>query len=169
MKDYYDREWDKEDYNDRSRSFDRSGRNGMGNSFYFSNNREHHTPSPERDRSWVDRAGDEMLSWFGDDYAERRRRHDARHRGKGPKNYIRSDVRISEDVNDRLTEEWNIDASDIGVTVANGEVILTGYVADRWQKRRAENVVEEVLGVKNVENRIKVDSYTPKDNVNLIP
>lgn len=110
------------------------------------------------DRSWWDKAGDEVLSWLGDDYAERRRRHDATHRGKGPKNYRRSDERIHEDINDRLTDEWNIDASDIEVTVTNGDVILTGYVADRFQKRRAAAIAEDVLGVTNVENRIKINS-----------
>ena len=30
------------------------------------------------DRDWMDRAGDEVASWFGDDEAERRRRQDER-------------------------------------------------------------------------------------------
>ncbi len=120
-------------------------------------------------RSWWDRAGDEVLSWLGDDYAERRRRHDDSHRGKGPKNYKRSDERIREDVNDRLTDEWSVDASDIQVNVADGDVILTGFVTDRFQKRRAEDVAESVPGVRNVENRLRIDTETPKDNINLIP
>lgn len=126
------------------------------------------SPYTDNSRSWWDRAGDEVLSWFGDDYAERRRRHDD-HRGKGPKNYVRSDERIKEDINDQLTDEWSIDASDIEVTVTNGAVILTGYVGNKWQKRRAEDVAERVSGVKDVENRIKVDPYVSKENVNLIP
>jgi osmotically-inducible protein OsmY len=121
------------------------------------------------DRTWWDRAGDEMLSWTGDDYAIRRRRHDGPHRGKGPKNYVRSDERIREDINDRLTDEWNVDASDIEVSVSNGEVILTGYVMDLFQKRRAEKVAESVSGVKQVENQIKVDPEVPKDNLELLP
>lgn len=115
-------------------------------------------PVQRDDRSWWDKAGDEVLSWLGDDYAERRRRNDATHRGKGPKNYRRSDERIQEDINDRLTDEWNIDASDIEVTVTDGDVVLTGFVADRFQKRRAAAIAEDVLGVVNVENRIKVNS-----------
>lgn len=110
------------------------------------------------DRNWWERAGDEVLSWLGDDYAERRRRQDATHRGKGPKNYKRSDERILEDINNRLTDEWNIDASDIKVTVTNGDVILTGFVADRFQKRRAADIADDVYGVVNVENRIKVNN-----------
>lgn len=128
-------------------------------------NRNERSYIPERseyrdDRSWWNKAGDEILSWLGDDYAERRRRNDATHRGKGPKNYRRSDERIQEDINDRLTDEWNIDASDIEVTVTNGDVILTGYVADRSQKRKAADIAENVLGVANVENRIKVNRTT---------
>lgn len=132
-------------------------------------NRDYEPYRHDEDRGWWERAGDEVLSWTGDDYATRRRRHDGLHRGKGPKNYVRSDDRIREDVNDRLTDEWNVDASDIEVSVNNGEVILTGYVTDRIQKRTAEEVAEKVSGVKHVENRIKVDSTVPKDNVNLIP
>jgi osmotically-inducible protein OsmY len=117
-----------------------------------------YTQQEKQERGWLDRAGDEVLSWFGDDYAERRRRHDGPHRGKGPKGYQRSDERIKEDINDRLTDEWNIDASDITVTVENGDVILSGFVKDRFQKRRAADVSDDVSGVRNVENRIKVDA-----------
>lgn len=124
----------------------------------------------ESGRNWWERAGDEVLSWLGDDYAGRRRRHDDEsHRGKGPKNYRRSDERIKEDINDKLTDEWNVDATDIEVCVTEGVVILTGYVSDKHQKRKAEDVAESVLGVNHVENRIRIDSETPKDNVNLIP
>ena len=125
-------------------------------------------PRGER-RNWWDRAGDEVLSWLGDDYAERRRRHDGPHRGKGPKNYRRTDERIKEEINDRLTDEWNVDASDIEVQVLNGEVILTGFVSDRFQKRKAEDIAENVLGVSHVENRIKVEPFVAKNNINLIP
>jgi osmotically-inducible protein OsmY len=91
------------------------------------------------------------------------------HAGKGPKNYRRTDERIKEDINDRLTDEWNIDASDIDVTVNSGEVILTGFVRDRFQKRRAEDVAEAVRGVRHVENRIRVDATQSKNNAELIP
>lgn len=116
----------------------------------------------DRDRNWLNRAGDEVLSWLGDDYAERRRRHDEEsHRGKGPKNFKRSDDRIRELINDSLTDDWQIDASDIEVTVSNGEVILSGYVNDRAQKRKAEDLAESISGVTNVENRIKLNSPPP--------
>jgi hypothetical protein len=80
------------------------------------------------------------------------------HRGKGPRGYSRSDERIKEDVNDRLSDNPFIDATEIDVTVSNGEVTLLGSVDDRSDKRMAEDIAEAVSGVKNVENRIRVMS-----------
>ena len=111
------------------------------------------------DRGWWDRASDEVASWFGDEDAERRRRMDeqrAHRRGRGPKGYRRSDERIREDVNDRLGDDYYIDASDIEVSVSNTEVTLTGTVQNRNDKRRAEDIAEGVSGVTNVENRLRV-------------
>ncbi len=69
---------------------------------------------------------DEVSSWFGNEDAERRREQDHRwegtHRGKGPKGYQRSDDRIRDDVNDRLSDDAFLDASNIDVTVSSGEV-----------------------------------------------
>ena len=110
------------------------------------------------DRSWWDRASDEVSSWFGDEEAERRRQLDARggYRGRGPKNYTRSDERIKEDVNERLTDYDYIDASDIEVEVNNSEVILSGTVESRYEKRAAEDIADRVTGVRNVENRLRI-------------
>jgi osmotically-inducible protein OsmY len=119
-------------------------------------------------RDWFDRAGDEVASWFGDKDAEHRRRIDhyrEQHRGKGPKGYRRSDGRIEEDVNDRLSYDSWVDASDIEVKVSSGEVTLTGTVYDRFAKRRAEDIAESIPGVTNVENRIRV-SQSPNAGVN---
>ena len=113
-----------------------------------------------RDRDWWDRTKDEVSSWFGDDEAKNRRRMDERegpYRGKGPKGYTRSDDRIKEDVNDKLNDDSNIDASEIEVTVTGCEVTLSGTVPTRYEKRRAEDLAESVSGVKNVENRLRVN------------
>ena len=80
----------------------------------------------------------------------------ARHRGKGPKGFLRSDDRIREDINSRLTDDAYVDASDIDVAIEKGEVTLTGTVPDRSTKRRAEDIAELVSGVTNVENRLRV-------------
>jgi len=112
----------------------------------------------ENDRNWWDRASDEVSSWFGDEDAERRRQMDARggHRGRGPKNYVRSDDRIRDDVNERLTDYDYLDASDIEVQVNNSEVVLSGTVETRYEKRAAEDIADRVSGVKNVENRLRI-------------
>lgn len=107
-------------------------------------------------RDFRDRAADEISSWFGDEDAERRRWQD-RHRGKGPKGYIRADERILEDVNDRLTQDGSVDASEIQVSVKNGEVTLNGTVADRWEKRRAEDCADMVSGVRHTQNNLRID------------
>lgn len=116
----------------------------------------------ENDRGWWERTSDEVSSWFGDDEARRRREMDQRtgsgHRGKGPKGYTRSDERIKEDVSDRLEDHYYLDASDIDVQVNGGDVVLTGTVDSRYSKRLAEDLVEGCSGVKNVENRIRVES-----------
>ncbi|HKY28823.1 MAG TPA: BON domain-containing protein [Pyrinomonadaceae bacterium] len=116
------------------------------------------------ERGWLDRASDEVSSWFGDEEAERRRRLDkmreGNYRGRGPRGYKRSDERIKEDINDRLSDDSYIDASDIEVTVASCEVTLTGSVDDRHAKRRAEDIAEDVSGVANVENRLRIRGRT---------
>jgi len=82
------------------------------------------------------------------------------HRGRGPKGYIRSDERIHEDVCERLTEDRFIDASDVEVAVKDGEVTLSGTVASRGLKRRAEDLAELASGVRHVQNNLRV-----QDNV----
>jgi osmotically-inducible protein OsmY len=114
-----------------------------------------------RERGWWDRVSDEVASWFGDEGAERRRLRDeqragAHHRGRGPRGYRRSDERIREDINDRLTDHPYLDATDIEVRVTDGEVTLTGSVDSRQAKRLAEDLAESVSGVNNVENRLRV-------------
>ncbi|MFK0276302.1 BON domain-containing protein [Ensifer sp. NPDC090286] len=106
-------------------------------------------------RDFLDRAGDEVASWFGDEDAATRRRAD-QFRGKGPKGYTRADERIQEDANDRLTDDPWLDASDIDVSVANGEVTLSGEVSSRQDKRRAEDCVEMVSGVTHVQNNLRI-------------
>ncbi|MBW3550569.1 MAG: BON domain-containing protein [Proteobacteria bacterium] len=80
------------------------------------------------------------------------------HRGRGPKQYTRSDERILEDVCERLTDDHDIDASDIEVKAEGGSVTLEGSVTERWMKHRAEDLVDACSGVKQVDNRLRVKS-----------
>jgi osmotically-inducible protein OsmY len=75
--------------------------------------------------------------------------------GKGPKGYVRSDERIREDVSDRLSDDDELDASDITVTVVSGEVRLEGTVLDRYSKHRAEDLADSVSGVRDVSNNLR--------------
>jgi osmotically-inducible protein OsmY len=81
--------------------------------------------------------------------------------GRGPKSYQRSDARIYEDVCDRLAEAPDIDASDIEVRTTNGEVTLLGTVREREEKRRVEDVIEGVSGVRDIHNNLRVGK--PRD------
>jgi osmotically-inducible protein OsmY len=155
-------------YGDRGR-FDQGygsqqyGGGGYGSQYgsnYGSGRDRNYGRGDSEERSWWDRSKDEVSSWFGDEDAERRRERDrnqsGQYKGKGPKNYSRSDDRIKEDINDRLADDPFVDASEIDVTVSSGEVTLTGSVDHRSSKRRAEDLAEAVSGVKNVENRLRV-------------
>ncbi|MEO8714216.1 MAG: BON domain-containing protein [Acetobacteraceae bacterium] len=108
-------------------------------------------------RGWWTRASDEVSSWLGRAAARRDNKDGgAHHRGRGPRGYTRSDERIREDVSDRLTENPVLDASDIEVTVAGGEVTLAGSVDSRYSKRLAEDLADDVSGVKHVQNNLRV-------------
>jgi hypothetical protein len=78
------------------------------------------------------------------------------HAGRGPRNYRRPDERIREDVCDVLCDHGWVDASEIDVTVQTGEVTLSGVVRERQQKRMAEEAVEQVTGVRDVHNQLRV-------------
>ena len=75
--------------------------------------------------------------------------------GIGPRGYKRPDVRIEEEVVQRLEDaEW-IDATDAEVEVADGVVTLSGEVETRAERRAAEDVAAEVAGVVDVINRLR--------------
>lgn len=98
--------------------------------------------------------GGERGSWggLGRQSAER-----GQFAGRGPKNYRRSDQRIQEEVCDRLTSDPQVDASEIQVSVKDGEITLEGSVGERRMKRIAEDCAESVAGVNQVHNRLRVE------------
>jgi osmotically-inducible protein OsmY len=77
-------------------------------------------------------------------------------RGRGPKGYRRSDERILEDVNETLADDDDLDASEIEVAVAEGEVTLSGLVSSCEAKRWAEDLADDVSGVVEVHNHLRV-------------
>ena len=114
--------------------FDRGGRSGGRDMNYD-------TMSP-RDHGWNPQAG----------FAN------GPHAGKGPQGFQRSDERIKEQIHEALTDHSHIDATHITVDVKSGEVTLTGTVDDRNSKRLAEDIVERVSGVKDVQNQLRVQT-----------
>lgn len=127
---------------------------------------------------FLSRAGERISNWFRGDNLMRGSREDDQgeprryredwgrearpipepsHRGRGPKGYQRSDARISDEVHDRLTDDPWLDASNIEVTVKDGEVALGGHVDNREAKHRAERIIENVAGVRHVQNNLRVD------------
>jgi osmotically-inducible protein OsmY len=89
--------------------------------------------------------------WYGNAAGQR-----PNYAGRGPRNYHRSDERIREDVNDYLARNPDLDASDIDVRVENSEVTLSGVVEDRSAKRLAEDITDDVFGVSDVHNDLKI-------------
>jgi osmotically-inducible protein OsmY len=128
---------------------------------YDHHHHERHDRHGRRDRGLVEEVKDAFQSMFGprDRYGrDRMDRHEG-HRGRGPRGYARSDARIEEDVCERLTEDPYIDASDIEVRVRDREVTLAGTVGTREDKRRAERLVEEIGGVEQVQNNLRIDEH----------
>lgn len=88
------------------------------------------------------------------DYGRQSRQ--ASYQGRGPRNYTRSNERILEEVNERLTDDPWLDASDITVRCVDGRVQLEGHVRDRWMKHRAEDLVDACMGVRDIDNRLRI-------------
>ncbi len=77
--------------------------------------------------------------------------------GLGPRDYQRDDRLIEEDVNDRLTEDSRLDASNISFGVSDGLVELNGSVHSRFEKRLAQDLAYSVFGVTDVQNNLKFE------------
>jgi osmotically-inducible protein OsmY len=69
---------------------------------------------------------------------------------------MRLDSDIKRDVEDELSWDPDIDATDIGVAVRNGVVTLTGFVRSYAQRTEAERDAKRVAGVVGVANDIEV-------------
>lgn len=75
--------------------------------------------------------------------------------GKGPKDYD-PDKHIWEEACLNLTFHSEVDASKIEVKVKDGVVTLLGEVPSRKMKKLAEKCIENVPGLLDVENHLKV-------------
>lgn len=78
-------------------------------------------------------------------------------KGKGPKNYKRSDARICEDICEKLSESPYINAENIEVTVENGTVFLSGAVDSKRAKLFVQDIADGTNGVYEIINRIEIN------------
>jgi hyperosmotically inducible protein len=76
------------------------------------------------------------------------------YRGKGPAQ-LPSD-QIKTEIERILTEDPWLDASGIQVSVQNGIAQLSGTVASRQAKRRAEDLTDQIWGVRDVQNQLSI-------------
>lgn len=119
-------------------------------------------PEPNRadaPRPLVERAKDEVASWFGDAGAASRRQRDEAvgdHSGKGPQSHLDPDARIVDEIIRRLTDDPAIDAARIEVASHDGTVTLNGEVTTSGHRAHAEDVAHQTVGVTQVENRLQV-------------
>lgn len=155
---YYGAEWsDRDSYDARRADYgSQGGRYGQGRDDYRGGYGEYGQRSSGRGSQF----GGVRDTGFGDPnpyvQAATDGERQGEHRGRGPSDYRRSDDRIREDVNDRLTDDAHIDASGIQVAVKDGEVTLTGTVDSRFAKRHAEDLAERISGAKHVQNNLRV-------------
>jgi osmotically-inducible protein OsmY len=77
------------------------------------------------------------------------------------------DISLRELIEDELDFEPSVDAADIGVTVENGIVTLSGHVPSYAQKTRIEEIVGRIKGVRGYAEEIEVrfpgEKYTADD------
>ncbi|WP_454712013.1 BON domain-containing protein [Cupriavidus nantongensis] len=111
-------------------------------------------PPWEEDEAW--RRGSEVRDEWGD---SRGNASPDMPRGRdrvGPKGYQRSDERIREDICERLAHARHVDVRDVEVEVQGGVVRLTGNVRDRRQKYCIEDIVDDVFGVQEIHNAVRL-------------
>ncbi|WP_042878048.1 BON domain-containing protein [Cupriavidus necator] len=76
----------------------------------------------------------------------------------GPKGYQRSDERIREEICERLAHARHVDVRDVEVEVQSGVVRLTGNVQDRREKYCIEEIADDVFGVREIHNALRLGS-----------
>ena len=90
-------------------------------------------------------------------------RHGRSGRGTPPRSYKRTDDRIMEDVCERLMDE-GLDCGNVEVTVVSGVVTFTGDVREREDKHRIERIAENISGVQDVDNKLKLSKKSGSES-----
>lgn len=69
---------------------------------------------------------------------------------------MKSNEQIQQDVENAIKWEPQMHAAEIGVTVKDGVVTLTGTVDNYYKKMEAENAAKNVTGVKAIVEKIEI-------------
>jgi osmotically-inducible protein OsmY len=104
----------------------------------------------KKDGKRVGRAGESEVA------AERRVAPGHSRVGTGPLGRRRSDDSLAAEIHEILTQDPELDTTDIEVEVAGGAVTLTGTVDSGDARLLAEELVESLTGVREVHNRLRV-------------
>ncbi|MFL5494526.1 MAG: BON domain-containing protein [Gemmatimonadales bacterium] len=107
--------------------------------------------------------GQEGLSFPGEhtwgeaqDAAEREEGQGAPQGSSAPRARRRPNDTLAREIHEILTQDPELDATEIQVEVERGAVTLTGVVASREAKLLAEELVESITGVREVHNALMV-------------
>jgi osmotically-inducible protein OsmY len=88
---------------------------------------------------------------------ERRSTEDSDRR-RGERRQQRPDESLAREIQEILTQDPELETSEIEVQVEGGAVTLLGIVDSSDAKLMAEELADSVAGVREVHNRLKVES-----------
>jgi osmotically-inducible protein OsmY len=82
---------------------------------------------------------------------------------------MKNNETLQKDVQDAIKWEPLLHAAEIGVTVHNGVVTLTGTVDSYAKKKEAEEAAKKVAGVKAIADdvKVKLEGYAVKDDTDV--
>jgi hypothetical protein len=83
------------------------------------------------------------------------------HTGKGPKGWSHSESILAQ-ASEALYLHPSLDAREIEIRMNGETIILEGEVMNRQQKKMAERIVEQISGVNDVQNLLKLSRNNPK-------
>lgn len=125
-----------------------SNTNSYDRSVKSLNNSEHYEFSGESEYSRERSDPYQMVDYLID--------HGINFRVRGEFEATPFDDNLNEKVKEILLREELLDSSEVDVTVKNGQVLLQGVVASRQIKRIAELSIENLPGVHDVINQLRV-------------
>ncbi len=101
-------------------------------------------------------------NYYGDNFDHSSRGYglmgpgDAGFSGVGPKGYKKSDERLHEEACEASFRNPWVDASEIDVKVVDGVITVSGTVNGREEKREAESCMENISGVVDIRNELRL-------------